>query len=77
MKRIMNNKLLVLLQQSVEEYKTDWCFAEDDQITIPQQITDRFAELIIKECLDIMEDTSGDLDFAIYKIKKEFGADDE
>lgn len=40
----------------------------------PVSFADKFAELIIKECLDIMKD--GDLDFAIWKIKKDFGLEE-
>ena len=34
---------------------------------------ERFAEKIVRECLSNMENCDGDLDFAIWKIKKEFG----
>ena len=33
----------------------------------------KFAELIIRECLSNMENCDGDLDFAIWKTKKDFG----
>ena len=32
----------------------------------------KFAELIVRECLSNMEDCDGDLDFAIWKTKKDF-----
>lgn len=32
-----------------------------------------FAHLIVQECLDIMENCDGDLDFAIWKMKETFG----
>lgn len=32
-----------------------------------------FAELIVKECLNNMENCDGDLDFAIWKTKQDFG----
>ena len=34
---------------------------------------DKFAQLIVRECLSNMEDCDGDLDFAIWKTKTEFG----
>ena len=34
---------------------------------------EKFAELIIQECLTIMENCDGDLGFAIFKTKKQFG----
>ena len=33
----------------------------------------KFAELIVRQCLSNMEDCDGDLDFAIWKTKKDFG----
>lgn len=34
---------------------------------------DKFAELIVRECLYNMENCDGDLDFAIWKTKQDFG----
>lgn len=34
---------------------------------------EKFAELIVKECLNNMENCDGDLDFAIWKTKQDFG----
>jgi hypothetical protein len=56
----MNAKILNLLQQSVSEYKTEWGFTENEQVTIPQQITNRFAELIIRQCLTICDGVEDD-----------------
>jgi hypothetical protein len=47
----MNNKVLELLQQSVTEYKQNWDISEDSTPCIPQEIIDRFAKLIIQECI--------------------------
>jgi hypothetical protein len=35
----------------------------------------KFAELIVRECLHNMENCDGDLDFAIWKTKKHFGVE--
>jgi hypothetical protein len=32
----------------------------------------KFAELIVRECLNNMENCNGDLDFAIWKTKQDF-----
>jgi hypothetical protein len=36
----------------------------------------KFAELIVRECLSNMENCDGDLDFAIWKTKKDFGVEE-
>ena len=41
------------------------------------EAAEKFAELIVRECLYEMENTSsGDMDFAIWKIKKDFGIEE-
>ena len=66
----MNEKIKELAEQAMwltnsktgEVYRTHFQFEE------------RFAELIVRDCLYEMENTSsGDLDFAIWKVKKDFG----
>lgn len=37
---------------------------------------EKFAELIVRECLYNMENCDGDLDFAIWKTKKQFGVEE-
>jgi hypothetical protein len=37
---------------------------------------EKFAELIVRECLNNMENCDGDLDFAIWKTKQDFGVDE-
>ncbi len=34
---------------------------------------ERYTELIVRECLNTMENCDGDLDFAIWKTKEHFG----
>jgi hypothetical protein len=36
----------------------------------------KFAELIVRESLNTMENCEGDLDFAIWKTKKDFGIEE-
>lgn len=66
----MNERIKELAEQAMwhtnsktgEVYRTHFQFKE------------RFAELIVRDCLYEMENTSsGDLDFAIWKIKKDYG----
>lgn len=35
-----------------------------------------FAELIVKECILTVENSEGDTDYAIWKIKKDFGIEE-
>lgn len=54
-----------------EDYKppngvVDWACVYDDEL-------EKFAELIVKECLNNMANCDGDLDFAIWKTKQDFG----
>ena len=37
---------------------------------------EKFAELIVRECLSNMQNCDGDLDFAIWKTKKDFGVEE-
>jgi len=36
---------------------------------------EKFAKLIVRECLHNMENCDGDLDFAIWKTKRDFGVE--
>ena len=36
---------------------------------------EKFVELIVRECLNNMENCDGDLDFAIWKTKQDFGVE--
>ena len=37
---------------------------------------EKFAQLIVLECLNNMENCDGDLDFAIWKTKEHFGVEE-
>jgi hypothetical protein len=47
------------------------CQDQPEGITVSH--IDTFAELIVRECIDIMQNCDGDIDFAIWKTKKDFG----
>ena len=50
---------------------------DTNYLTNTKQIVllDAFAQLIVHECIDVMENCDGDLDFAIHKTKEQFGVD--
>ncbi len=48
----------------------------DDREEFPtSKMMQKFAELIVRECLNNMQNCDGDLDFAIWKTKKDFGVE--
>lgn len=48
----------------------------DHRLDGPHFDQEKFAELIVKECLNNMENCDGDLDFAIWKTKNDFGVEE-
>jgi hypothetical protein len=63
----MNERIKQLAEQAGLEYNFDpmlWLKHE------------KFAELIVRECLNTMENCDGDLDFAIWKTKEHFGVEE-
>ena len=53
-----------------------------EQTTIPidnfafhVQDFEKFAELIVKECLDILDDENGDIDYCKHLIRNKFGVE--
>ena len=57
------------MNERIRELAED-CYNEFYNIHIDLE---KFAELIVKSCLDNMENCDGDLDFAIWKTKQDFG----
>lgn len=55
----MNKKIKEFYLKSLDENQ-DFCYQE-------------FAKLIVQDCLSIMKNCDGDLDFAIWKTKQDFG----
>ena len=55
----MNERVKELYLNSLDD-KQNFCYQ-------------KFAELIVKSCLNNMENCDGDLDFAIWKTKQDFG----
>jgi hypothetical protein len=72
----MNEKIRELAEQSgffpvPDETEWDWEYRAENARY------EKFAELIVKECLNNMNNCAGDLDFAIWKTEKDFGIDNE
>jgi molecular chaperone DnaK (HSP70) len=65
----MNERIRELAEQALFESEFD----DEQNIKITMDI---FAELIVKSFLDIMENCNGDLDFAIWKTKQDFGVEE-
>lgn len=69
---MMNERIRELLKKvNAISYNDD--NEEQEPVLIGRQQVEKFAELIVRECLNNMENCDGDLDFAIWKTKKDFG----
>jgi len=60
----MNERINELMKQSMVEYQFDLRFSPE-----------KFAELILKECLSYMNDANGDIDYVKFLIKGNFGVE--
>lgn len=65
----MDSKIDDLMYQSGLTASGCW----DEMDSYDKEAIEKFAELIVKECLNKMNNCNGDLDFAIWKTKKDFG----
>jgi hypothetical protein len=73
----MNERIRELNHQALAEVMNGKDPDKDiDKMYIPKQFTKKFAELIVRECLNNMENDDGDLSFAIWKTKKDFGVEE-
>ena len=70
---MMNKRIQELIEQATES--KGFLTAGDSVKALPVREfnKEKFAELIIKECLSNMENSDGDLDYAIWKTKSDFG----
>jgi len=62
----MNERILELAEQA------EMSANKGDHVDVKFMMA-KFAELIVRCCLDNMENCDGDLDFAIWKTKQDFG----
>ena len=69
----MNERIKELAEQTGLIPKTFGPVVQTRHMKKKEQDLEKFAELIVRECLSNMED--GDLDFAIWKTKKDFGVE--
>jgi hypothetical protein len=76
----MNEKIKELAFQAAEdcifEHATPSIVVEGEggiyKMEIPNVFVEKFTELIVQECLTNMQNSDGDLDFAIWKTKQQF-----
>jgi hypothetical protein len=78
----VNEKIRQLMMEAGEYANSVWVDPitnKEDHISWHDLYNEKFAELIIKDCakncLGIVS-SGGDLDFAIWKIKKEYGIEE-
>lgn len=68
----MNKKILELAKESGFYVYNGLIFAETTSETMSAKM-EKFADLIVKECLSNMNNCDGDLDFAVWLTKIDFG----
>ena len=73
----MNNQLRKIVGQAVSAIDiVTGNEALDDELAkmyIPDCFAEKFAELILKECLKYIDDSFGDIDYVKFMIKRNFG----
>ena len=62
----MNKKIRELFEQVADNLDPEDCM-------VSEEFLEKFTELVVRECLNNMENCDGDLDFAIWKTKQDFG----
>lgn len=76
----MNDRIQELAEQAGLKYynwSTNESNINDGNFKYPRlEDYNKFAELIVRECLNNMQNCDGDLDFAIWKTKKDFGVEE-
>ena len=68
----MNERIKQLAEQA--GFKVNWQHADVQAIKMKR--FEELARLIVRECIDNMENCDGDLDFAIWKTKQDFGVEE-
>ena len=71
-KNMTANEKIKELAEQAEKYADDNFRGEP---TWSEAFESKFAELIVRECIEIVENSQGDEDFAIWKLKKDFGVE--
>ena len=70
----MNERIKQLAEQATEynEQVTEYT----ERIVFRQLNPEKFAELILKECLKYIDDSFGDIDYVKFMIKRNFGVEE-
>ena len=67
----MNEQIKQLMGQTLDEkFSGTWSTMDMQDL---QKFTERFAELIVKECLSYTDESFGDIDYVKFMIKRNFG----
>ena len=70
----MNTKIRDLSDKTLDDhFSGTWSTMDYNDLN---KFSEKFAELIVQECLSMMENCDGDLDFAIWNTKKHFGVEE-
>ena len=77
----MNERIKELAEQAsghnnISKFQGHFLPPPPDYIDPSTVDLEKFAELIVRECLSNMQNCNGDLDFAIWKTKKDFGIEE-
>ena len=70
----MNERIRELAEQAGLEFDNDLALEPEPIYYTTQKDLEKFAELIVRECLSYAKD--GDLDFMKFMIKKNFGVEE-
>lgn len=62
------------MNKKIEEF-AEQCYEKHELLGTYEFNKEKFAKLIVRECLGIMQNCDGDLNFAIWKTKKDFGVE--
>ena len=65
----MNERIRELAEQS--GFKVNWQHTDVQEIKMAR--IEKFAELILKQCLSYVDDSFGDVDYVKFMIKRDFG----
>lgn len=69
----MNKRIEELAEQAGIEFDDSFTLEPEPIYYLKLSDFEKFAEMIVQECLNNMENCDGDLDFAIWKTKQDFG----
>jgi 5,10-methylene-tetrahydrofolate dehydrogenase/methenyl tetrahydrofolate cyclohydrolase len=69
----MNERIDKLFEQALEEFKAENKYAT---IIVPNPLKEKFAELIVRECVDIADEYDGVGSTIVGRIEKHFGVEE-